>query len=129
LKKSEILRGRAAFNQTVVRGERVEGKYIRCHVLFGSVGVPPMRVGFAVPSRQYNAVRRNRMKRLLREAVAREKMDLERSLLARHSSASMVLYFKGAKDIPVDRMTLQRIQPDVAFCCRAVGSRVLSLNR
>jgi ribonuclease P protein component len=129
LKKSEILRGGAAFDQTVVRGDRVEGKYIRCYVLFGPPGVSPLRVGFAVPSRRYNAVRRNRMKRLLREAVAREKKDLECTLQVHHSSASMVFFFKGAKDIPMDQITLKTIHPDVAHCCRAVATRVSPLNR
>ena len=126
MKKAEILRGGSHFKHTILQGERIEGKLLRCHYLLSDEAGPPLRVGFAVSSRTFNAVRRNRIKRLLRDAVTTEKRVVEHALVAAHRHASAVLLFKGGKSNRVERMKVYMLQPEVAALFRTLALKLQS---
>ena len=126
MKKAEILRGGSRFKDTLLQGERIEGKFLKCHYLLSDeIGVP-LRVGFAVSSRTFNAVRRNRIKRLLREAVTKVKKVVEDALIAARRHALAVFLFKGSTSIPVGRIKLHTLEPDVATLCRTMATKLQS---
>ncbi len=69
LKKPYRLKGRGSFQEVITRGNPVRGRLGVVFLLQGKEETP--RVGISVPSRLGSAVRRNRIRRRLREAVRR----------------------------------------------------------
>lgn len=66
LKKTNILRKNSQFQQVYHRGKSYSNRYMALYVF--PQQLPGNRVGFAAGKRLGNAVMRNRIKRLLREA-------------------------------------------------------------
>lgn len=98
------------------RGQVVHGRWIRCYVLaaareqaypdFGS----PVRFGFAVPKKiASSAVLRNRIKRLMRETVRREKEQLWNGLRQRRATATLVLMLRRHDPAVLKKLTLNEI--------------------
>lgn len=122
LKKSEVLRGRNLFKRIALRGKRLDGELLRCTYLVHNEGDTAFQVAFKVPSRNLNAVRRNRLRRLMREAVCMERSPLDISLAKSSVHIGMMMFYKGAKDATVEKMTLMQIASDVRMFCRAIAS-------
>ena len=81
-------------------------------------------VGLAVSSRQFNAVRRNRLRRLMREGFAREGPALA-SVLARNGQrASLVFLFRPVKTDVADRLRLEPVRKDMAAICSRIAARL-----
>ncbi len=97
----------------------MEGALLRCIVVLEPDPNPVMNVGYAVPSRAYTAVLRNRLRRLMREAFAREQETLEEALRGRGVSASIIFAFKAQPQSQVRRLKLQPVREEIAdLCCR-----------
>jgi ribonuclease P protein component len=126
LKKTEILRGGPHFREALLRGERIEGKFLRCYYVVTNRASVPLKVGVAVSGRALNAVQRNRIKRLLRQAVTAEKKVVERALTRMDRHAWAVFLFKAGAPFPVSRMKLYILQPDVAALCSILASKLQS---
>ncbi|MEK7671098.1 MAG: ribonuclease P protein component [Bacteroidota bacterium] len=122
MKKSEILRGRNFFKRIAHTGKRLEGHLLRCTYLVYDEGAASLQVAFKVPSRNLNAVRRNRLRRLMREAMTKERSLLDTPLAKSSVRVGMMMFYKGAKDVVVERITLAQIRKDVGMFCRAIAS-------
>jgi hypothetical protein len=85
-------------------------------------GAASLQVAFKVPSRNLNAVRRNRLRRLMREAMTKERSLLDTPLAKSSVRVGMMMFYKGAKDVVVERITLAQIRKDVGMFCRAIAS-------
>jgi hypothetical protein len=79
-----------------------------------------VQVGFVVPSARYNAVRRNRIKRLLREAYAYEQRSLSDVLTREHKRISLIFSFKGNTADDVRRLKLRIVREEVTVLCRSL---------
>ncbi len=77
-----------------------------------------LRVGFAVSSKQYHAVRRNRLRRLMREAFRLERVTLYGALERAHSSADLVFVFRPKTPLTVERLSVFPVRDDMAAICR-----------
>ena len=72
LPKEEIIKRSGEFSRIIKNGKRWKGKYLR--IFFEEAG--RRQVGFAVSKRQGNAVKRNRIKRLLREIYRKRRYKI-----------------------------------------------------
>ncbi len=124
MKKKEILRGRILFKRVAQEGKRIQGRLVRCAYLLESGGTVRVQVGFKVFARSMNAVRRNRVRRLMREAFACERRHVDAALEQTGFSVRMILFFKGADELDVRKMRLQQMQEDVRGVCKRLADRI-----
>lgn len=114
MKQAAPLRGYAAFDRVFKSGQKIGGTHVMCVYQLERAEKPVLHVGYAVSSRQLNAVRRNHVRRLLREATRLECAPLC-SAQTRHSvSVDLILLFRSRAGSDVRRLTLAPLQRDVA---------------
>jgi len=125
VKPVEALRGHAAFGRVFDGGRKIGGALMVCVFLVDRAEKAALRVGFAVSSRQFNAVRRNRVRRLMREAVRFECAPLNAAVTQLRVSADLVLVFRPRADLDVHRLTLAPFRSDVADVFNRLAERLL----
>jgi len=91
---------------------------VRCVVLLQPASEPELRVGYAVSSKAYTAVMRNRLRRLMREAVVKQREPLWESLKRKSMSASIVFSFKSYTQVDVHRLRIHVVATDVGGICK-----------
>ena len=124
MKNAEVLRRRDLFRRVALEGTRLDAQILRCMYLIRQEGDEPLQVAFKVPSRKLNAVRRNRIKRLMREAFRKERSPLDSSLGASHSQMATFISFKGSKNVSVEQLTLNDVQQAMAVLCGKIASNL-----
>lgn len=124
MKRWDSLRGHGVINQLYAQGNRLDAELVRCVYTFARGVSPGVRVAFAVPSKTFNAVRRNRLKRLMREAFAREWQILHRDSEQARISASLLFIVKGRKRILSTRTTLDSIHQSIASLCTTLRTQM-----
>ena len=124
MRKKETLRGRDVFSRLYASGRRADGELIRCLFLLENASTAELLTGFAVPRGTCSAVRRNRLRRLMREAFRQEREALRAALHASHCSARILFVYRGKRDLPVERVTFSAVRGDVANLCRAMMSKL-----
>jgi len=121
--KPETLRGRGQFSVVLARGKRIHGKLVRASYCAVERPGTRLRVGIAVARRVAGAVTRNRIRRLIREAVRLEesaaRMELEQSGV----SIDLVLGFVPLKDVDLRRMSLLDVLPDIRNILATIVTR------
>jgi ribonuclease P protein component len=105
-------------------GRRADGEFIRCVYLLEEAAPGELRAGFAIPRRTCNAVRRNRLRRRMREAFRPERERLRSAVRVAGCSAFVLFVFKGKRDVPVERIPFPPIQRDIANFCSLLVSRL-----
>jgi ribonuclease P protein component len=126
LRKRAILRGRGAFQRVFEGGRRLDGRLVGCIYAVGPATHGALRAGFVVSSRHLNAVRRNRVRRLLREAFRRSSLDLGRATETAVRSVEVLLVYRPRQRTETDRLTVHDVLPDVASACRTIATRLVS---
>jgi RNase P protein component len=84
-----------------------------------------VRVGIVVSSRHLNAVRRNRIRRILREAYRRSWAELGRTVAGASRSVELLFIYRPRQRTEADRVTLRDLLPDVASACRTIAARLM----
>lgn len=125
LRKSEILRGRKNFQNVFDRGERIEGKILRCVVVKNSpaegIGSSNIGVAFVVPRSIRRAVDRNRVKRLMRESYRLNKEILRPFPDRNVNCVSVIFLFSPLKRFSSHLPTFSEIEDDMKFILNAVA--------
>jgi ribonuclease P protein component len=90
---------------------------MRCVVVLEPASNPEMNVGYAVSSRAYTAVRRNRLRRLMREGFVLQRESLMDALKLRGMSASIVFVFKRQPESSIRRLKAGPVGEEIARLC------------
>jgi len=97
----------------MTRGQRFEGVLLRCFILKDPTVSAGIRFGFVVPSRKFNAVMRNRLKRLMRESVAGQWPAWVGTLVRAGKGLDVVVFYKGSGTRLSRRVQLRDVDLDL----------------
>jgi ribonuclease P protein component len=112
--RAEPLRGYAAFDRVFNGGRKIGGTLTLCFYLVQRTEKAALHVGYAVSSRRWKAVRRNRVRRLMREAVRCECGPLCAALTQQRVTADLVLVLRPRPDVDMERISLAQCRADLA---------------
>ena len=122
MKKAETLRGRGRFRSLTAGGTRLEGTLLRCTFRMSAERTPLLQAGVGTQNRTMTAVRRNRVRRLLRAAIDRERERLLEALRSRCCSLDVLFTLRRGSIPPVP--TLGAIHDDLARLCTTLLTRL-----
>jgi ribonuclease P protein component len=124
LKKKQILRDRAVLERVSTAGRRIDVRLFRCYIWSEESTAGTLVAAFGVPSRGTIAVRRNRVRRLMREAFARESKPLAKLCEASQKAVSLLFVYRPSKSVDVRRLTLSAVRPEIAHLCQMAHDMV-----
>jgi ribonuclease P protein component len=120
VRKEETLRGRGSFQLLYRSGRKIDGEVLRCFFRWESGAGTPVRAGFSISAKKYNAVKRNRARRLMRAAF-----DLEREGLAgvaekTGGALSLLFVYDGGKEMNQARLVFESVRREMSSICRKI---------
>jgi ribonuclease P protein component len=118
--------GGASFKKILRVGERIDAGQLRSHVLVRPGEPVALRAGYAVWGRKCNAVQRNRLRRLLREAFARERAVLLRSLEDVRCEVSVIFVLRCPENTNVKTIRWSALRENMETACRTIAARLES---
>lgn len=124
MKKSEILRSRELFKVVALKGKRLNTRLLQCKYFLPERAESHLQVAFKVPARHFNAVRRNRLKRLMREGFSKERATLNVALAKSNVAVAIVFTSNLLDEKYADRLTLKDVQPAVGELCQEIAKRL-----
>jgi ribonuclease P protein component len=100
LQKSSIesISGYGVFSQVISKGKRYEVKPLRAFVKNNGSDRKRVQIGIAIGKQNWTAVERNRLRRLLREAI-RETERVFDEFVESHRTLEIVIMYTGSKEI------------------------------
>lgn len=124
LPRSSILRGRNAFDAVFGAGNGTRVGRIVVKYRVGPAEGRSVVAGFVMRRGSGNAVRRNRLKRLMREAYRLERAAFERNLPEGVAVELVVLWSGTREEAPRER--LEKLRADLASALRKIVHRLRS---
>lgn len=115
LRKSEILRGYNTFQKVFQVGDSFSGTMLKCFVLKRENRLDDsseIMVGFSVAKTVRLAVLRNRVKRLMREVVRKNKVMLHALVKEKQLHLAMIFLYVGNKTVEMRRLNYADVEKD-----------------
>jgi ribonuclease P protein component len=113
------LKGFGAFTRVITKGEKYEEKPIKAFVYLSSSKETLVRIGYTVTKRIKKAVKRNKLKRLMREAFRANKKDL-----IGHISAGVlveiVFMYNDDREIVPNKVRFSSINQAISTICTTI---------
>jgi ribonuclease P protein component len=116
LRKPEILRGHGAFREVLTKGRRLRGTHIFCYLLRVNSDrkkAISVQAGFAVSRNVKSAVRRNRVRRLMREAYRLNKGRVMEFALEQKRCFKIVFLYKEREVENIAELKMRDIDSDI----------------
>ena len=113
-----------AFRRVILGGLRWDAGILRSYVRVERNVPAAFRVGISVSTRQWNAVQRNRLRRLVREGLRRERPSVCAALESASARADMVVQVRTIAD--PSRVHLRDVQPPMIQLCKRLVRLVVS---
>ena len=116
LSKAEILRGHEAFREVLTKGRRLQGNHILSYlqrVNSEQNRAVPVQVGFAVSRWVKSAAKRNRVRRLMREAYRLNKGKLIKRMREENNYLKIVFLYRESKNTNMSKLKLKDIESDI----------------
>jgi ribonuclease P protein component len=101
-------------------GRRFDGEVLRCFFRWESGAGTPVRAGFSISAKKYNAVKRNRAKRLMRAAFDLEREEVARAAGRAGGALSVLFVYNGGKDETQARFVFESVREDMSSICRKI---------
>jgi ribonuclease P protein component len=120
VKKAETLRGRGSFQLLYRSGRKIDGEVLRCFFRWESGAGTRVRAGFSISAKRFNAVRRNRAKRIMRAAYDRERETLTGAAVKAGGALNLLFVYSGENDPGARRFEFERVRGDMNELCRKV---------
>ncbi len=116
LRRSNILRGYRSFSTVISHGALLVERPVRFYYILEESSDPRLRIGFAVARGVKGAVHRNRIKRVLREAVRLHRQTLDADLRLQRRTLRAVALFtpSGPSSSPPNRVNLATVEAAIA---------------
>jgi ribonuclease P protein component len=118
------LRGLGTFRAVMRGGYRWDAGFLRCYVLLERTDHPGFRVGISVSPKDFSAVQRNRLRRLVREGIRMVRPEVSLALQAAVARADMVVQVRGTAD--ARRVRLADVHPLTTQLCKRLIRQVAS---
>jgi ribonuclease P protein component len=112
LKKNEILRGYKVFSRIITTGKSIRRGNLSFYYIVGGLESNHIEMGFAISKKVKNAVKRNRIKRLLKEYFRLNKDAFYRLLLRNSCSLECVVIFNSNRLEIINKIDLNGIITD-----------------
>ena len=113
LPKSNILRGYQSFSRIIGKGTSVQQTLLTGYVSAHPGMKPDAVIGFTVSKKKTPlAVHRNRIKRLMREAVRRHFYQIREKAAQKKLNIEIVVSYRGNRNTDVRRLSLLQIEPE-----------------
>jgi ribonuclease P protein component len=113
LRKTEILHGYRSFTTVIASGKTLVVRPVRLFYVVEKTSSPGVLIGFAVSRSIRGSVRRNRIKRLLRESYRLQKQPLMHALQNYGSAVSSVLMYVGPNPEKASLLRLDDVRTQV----------------
>lgn len=123
--KPGVLRGKGQFRLVLTGGKRLSGRLLRAGYVCVEGPGDQARIGISVPKRVGNAVTRNRIRRLIREAVRLEVAEILQNFRESAFRIDVLLSFSPSKDVPLDRISLRDFLPDIQKLFSTIADRTV----
>ena len=112
LKKKEILRGYKVFSKIITTGKCIKSGQLSFYYIVENLQSDFIEIGFAISKKIKGSVKRNRIKRLLKEYYRLNKEQLYLVLVKKKSSLKCVVIFNSSQIDKIDRLSFTDVQTD-----------------
>ena len=113
LPKSNILRGYQSFSRIIGNGTSVQETLLTGYVSAQPNTKPDAVIGFTVSKKRTPlAVHRNRIKRLMREAVRKHFYEIRQTAQQKKLNVEIVISYRGNRNTDIERLSLHQIEPE-----------------
>ena len=118
------LRGRGAFHQIRRDGKKIQCEFVQCWYQVKPSTHPQVTAGFAIKRGAFSAVRRNKLRRRMKEAFRLELDGPGNTIREQNRHTSVLFFLKAGNDPMVARVSYGNLQKDIATLCRSIALKL-----